>query len=192
MFNNPKDIPFAAGGVWALYYLVLIIPTLPRPRWQLVLKLGLACGLTLGVRVGGLLLLAYLGLLLSLFALWRALETRRVGVLFREGIVSGFRVFLPVVADRLSGDADLLAVGAARTDRQSALGARDLLAPGIPVPHAFAGHYVPAPICPGPICRCISCWRCRSSCCCCWSPSPFIALFAAVAQTSARSAATAS
>ena len=32
MFNNPKDIPFAAGGIWALYYLVLIIPSLPRPR----------------------------------------------------------------------------------------------------------------------------------------------------------------
>ena len=97
-FNNPKDIPFAAGSIWALYYLVLIIPSLPRPRWQLVLKLGLACGLTLGVRVGGLLLFGYLGMLLSVFALWRALETRRVGVLFRDGIISGFRVFIPVVA----------------------------------------------------------------------------------------------
>ena len=98
MFNNPKDIPFAAGSIWALYYLVLIIPSLPRPRWSLVLKLGLACGLTLGVRVGGLLLLAYLGMLLSLFALWRALETRHLSVLFRDGIVSGFRVFVPVIA----------------------------------------------------------------------------------------------
>ncbi len=98
MFNNPKDIPFAAGAVWALYYIVAIIPTLPRPRWQLVAKLGLACGLTLGVRVGGLLLFAYLGMLLSLFALWRALETRRVGVLFRDGLVSGVRVFIPVIA----------------------------------------------------------------------------------------------
>ena len=98
MFNNPKDIPFAAGSIWALYYLVLIIPSLPRPRWSLVLKLGLACGLTLGVRVGGLLLFAYLGMLLGLFALWRALETRHLSVLFRDGIVSGFRVFIPVVA----------------------------------------------------------------------------------------------
>jgi len=98
MFNNPKDIPFAAGAVWALYYLVLIIPSLPRPRWQLVVKLGLACGLTLGVRVGGLLLFGYLGLLLTLFALWRALETRHVGAFFRDGIVSGFRVFIPVIA----------------------------------------------------------------------------------------------
>ena len=31
MFNNPKDIPFAVGGVWASYYMVRILPTLPRP-----------------------------------------------------------------------------------------------------------------------------------------------------------------
>jgi hypothetical protein len=98
MFNNPKDIPFAAGSIWALYYIVSIIPALPRPKISLVAKLGLACGLTLGVRVGGLLLFAYLGMLLSVFALWRALETRRVSVLFRDGLVSGMRVFLPVVA----------------------------------------------------------------------------------------------
>ena len=98
MFNNPKDIPFAAGSIWALHYLVLIIPGLPRPRWSLVLKLGLACGLTLGVRVGGLLLFGYLGMLLSLFALWRALETRHLSVLFRDGMVSGLRIFIPVVA----------------------------------------------------------------------------------------------
>ena len=40
-------------------------------------KLGIAAGLTLGVRVGGLLIFGYLGLLLLLFALWRWLETRR-------------------------------------------------------------------------------------------------------------------
>ena len=67
MFNNPKDIPFAVGMVWALYYIVRIVPELPRPRWSLVVKLGLACGLALGVRVGGLLLFGYLGLLLLSF-----------------------------------------------------------------------------------------------------------------------------
>jgi hypothetical protein len=98
MFNNPKDIPFAAGSVWALYYLVQIVPTLPRPRWTTVAKLGLACGLTLAVRIGGLLLLAYIGMLLGLFAVWRSLETRRVSILFREGLLCGARVFLPALA----------------------------------------------------------------------------------------------
>src|SRR5260370_9630931 len=53
MFNNPKDIPFAVGGVWASYYMVRILPALPRPKLRLLVKLGLAIGLALGVRIGG-------------------------------------------------------------------------------------------------------------------------------------------
>jgi hypothetical protein len=97
MFNNPKDIPFAAGAVWAIYYLVLLLPELPRPRSALILKLGLACGLTLGVRVGGLLLIAYLGLLLALYGLWRGVETRRVKVFLAEGAACFWRAFVPVI-----------------------------------------------------------------------------------------------
>jgi hypothetical protein len=96
MFNNPKDIPFAVGMTWATYYLVRIIPELPRPRWSLLVKLGLAAGLALGVRVGGLLLLGYLGLLLLLFVLWRGLETRRLGSVVAESWTCFWRVLLPV------------------------------------------------------------------------------------------------
>src|SRR5215471_9193828 len=56
MFNNPKDIPFAAGVVWATYYMVRIIPTLPRPPPLLVAKQGVVIGASMGVRIGGLLL----------------------------------------------------------------------------------------------------------------------------------------
>jgi hypothetical protein len=97
MFNNPKDIPFAAGAVWSMYFLVRVLPELPRPRLALVLQLGLACGLTLGVRVGGLLLLGYLGLLLGLYTLWRGVETRQVKTFFAEGVLCAYRVFLPVL-----------------------------------------------------------------------------------------------
>jgi hypothetical protein len=97
MFNNPKDIPFAVGAVWAIYYLVLLLPELPRPRSALVLKLGLACGLTLGVRVGGLLLITYLGLLLALYVVWRGVETRQIKVFLAEGAVCFWRAFVPVV-----------------------------------------------------------------------------------------------
>ena len=95
MFNNPKDIPFAAGSVWAIYYLVRLLPALPRPRPDLIAKLGIACGLTLGVRVGGLLLLAYVGLALGLYALWRGLETRQVKIFAAEGAQCLGRVLLP-------------------------------------------------------------------------------------------------
>jgi hypothetical protein len=98
MFNNPKDVPFAAGMVWAVYYLVRLAPELPRPRWSLLARLGLAVGMALGIRVGGLLLLGYLGLLLGLSGLWRALAERRATVLASDGFRSLFGVLLPVTA----------------------------------------------------------------------------------------------
>jgi len=96
MFNNPKDIPFAAGCIWAIYYLVRLVPLLPRPPWRIVVKAGVAIGLAMGVRVGGLLLLCYLGLLLCLFGLWQAIAARRVRVLIEIGWTSLWRVFAPV------------------------------------------------------------------------------------------------
>ncbi|HVM78961.1 MAG TPA: glycosyltransferase family 39 protein [Stellaceae bacterium] len=96
MFNNPKDIPFAAGMVWGLYYLVLLLPELPRPRWSLLLRLGIAIGLTIGVRVGGLLLIGYLCLLLGLAGFWRALEQRSLRALLGDAALSVARVLLPV------------------------------------------------------------------------------------------------
>ena len=96
MFNNPKDIPFAVGGIWATYYMVRILPALPRPPWRLLVKMGLAIGLALGVRVGGLLFLCYLGLLLSLSALWQGLAARSLAAVVAAGATSLWRVLLPV------------------------------------------------------------------------------------------------
>src|SRR5439155_1350574 len=84
MFNNPKDIPFAVGMVWATYYMVRMVPALPRPPLGLLAKLGVAIGMTMGVRIGGLLLLCYLGLLLALNGGWRTIVARRPVLLSRE------------------------------------------------------------------------------------------------------------
>jgi Dolichyl-phosphate-mannose-protein mannosyltransferase len=96
MFNNPKDIPFAVGGVWATYYMVRILPSLPRPSWRLLVKMGLVIGLALGVRVGGLLFLCYLGLLLGLSTAWQGMAARRLSLLITTGLTSLWRVLLPV------------------------------------------------------------------------------------------------
>jgi hypothetical protein len=98
MFNNPKDIPFAVGGVWALYYMVRVLPALPRPPLRLLVKMGLAIGFALGVRVGGLLFLCYLGLLLTLSCLWQAVAARRLSVAFAVAWTSLWRVLLPVAS----------------------------------------------------------------------------------------------
>jgi hypothetical protein len=97
MFNNPKDIPFAVGMVWAIYYMVRIIPLLPRPKWSLVVKLGVATGMALGVRVGGLLIFCYLGLLLFCFVFWRSFETPSPRRILADGFASFWRVLLPTI-----------------------------------------------------------------------------------------------
>ncbi|MBV9374063.1 MAG: glycosyltransferase family 39 protein [Alphaproteobacteria bacterium] len=96
MFNNPKDIPFAVGMVWSTYYMVRIVPMLPRPDLATLAKLGTAIGMTMGVRIGGLLLIGYLGLLLVLDGVWRALAAKRIGVLVATVLSNFWRVFFPV------------------------------------------------------------------------------------------------
>src|SRR5439155_15365409 len=63
MFINPKDIPFAALYLLALYCFMLTYDALPRVPRRLLIASGVAAGLTMGVRVGGIVLLGYLGLL---------------------------------------------------------------------------------------------------------------------------------
>jgi hypothetical protein len=97
MFNNPKDIPFAVGVVWAIYYMVRIVPALPRPPIQLVAKLGVAIGMSMGVRIGGLLLLFYLGLLLAVDGVWRAVAAHGAVQLANNAWESFSRILVPVV-----------------------------------------------------------------------------------------------
>ena len=61
MFNNPKDIPFAAGIVWSIYYMVRLygLSVEKGPRRDVLIKLGVIFGLTLGIRVGGAMLFAF-------------------------------------------------------------------------------------------------------------------------------------
>lgn len=76
MFNNPKDMPFAVGYVWALYYeirILICMPAVPRREW---IKGSLALGAAMSVRIAGLLTLCYLFMLVGLWILWRAREAR--------------------------------------------------------------------------------------------------------------------
>ena len=68
MFNNPKDIPFATGYVWSLALLLRFLAAWPAVPVRLALLLGVVTGLSMGIRVGGVLLLGYL----AIAAVWRA------------------------------------------------------------------------------------------------------------------------
>lgn len=61
-FGNLKDIPFAAGYVAGIYFTLKFLKELPMPKWSSALWLGLAIAFTCSVRIGGLILFAYLGL----------------------------------------------------------------------------------------------------------------------------------
>ncbi|MEN8116966.1 MAG: phospholipid carrier-dependent glycosyltransferase [Bacteroidota bacterium] len=61
-FGNLKDIPFATGYAAGIYFILRFLKELPKPKWLTAIFLGLAIAFTCSVRIGGLLLFAYLGL----------------------------------------------------------------------------------------------------------------------------------
>jgi 4-amino-4-deoxy-L-arabinose transferase-like glycosyltransferase len=71
MFDHTKDIPFAAAMTGALYFLIRIGRELPRPRWQPVLLFGVLCGCALGMRVLGVFVVCYAGLVVIACSLIR-------------------------------------------------------------------------------------------------------------------------
>lgn len=60
MFFNPKDIPFAAAMTWSLYFLLKWGTQLPKPKISASVILGVAVGLTLAVRIGGMVVFGYI------------------------------------------------------------------------------------------------------------------------------------
>lgn len=89
-FNNPKDVPFAAGYIWGLYFVAQIVVAHERSPLECLrlltstkfcVQLGLVLGLGMSVRVGGALLVGYLVLALGVVAL----DRRRVGLRWLPG-----------------------------------------------------------------------------------------------------------
>jgi len=63
---NPKDIPFAAGYIMALYNMVVVLDRISSPRrWNLI-GLAVGLGIALGTRAGGLLSFGIFGLFAGL------------------------------------------------------------------------------------------------------------------------------
>lgn len=95
MFNNPKDIPFGAAMMWALYYIARAGRQWPRISLATTVKLGLAIGVTLGMRIGGVIIFIYLAAALAGYLLlgrdWRpaALARALVPVVTRALIPAG-------------------------------------------------------------------------------------------------------
>ena len=61
-FGNLKDIPFATGYLAGVLFIIRFLKELPQPKWKTAILLGLSIAFTCSVRIGGLILFAYLGL----------------------------------------------------------------------------------------------------------------------------------
>jgi hypothetical protein len=68
MFNHTKDIPFAAAMIGATFFLLRIARRLPSPRGSDLVAFGLLGGAALGIRILGLLLVAYAAFAILLYA----------------------------------------------------------------------------------------------------------------------------
>ena len=58
--NNPKDIPLAAGYIMAIYFIIRFFERFPDANWKDYLWVILSIGITINVRVAGILLIPYL------------------------------------------------------------------------------------------------------------------------------------
>ncbi len=65
--NNHKDIPFATGFIMAVYYLMVWLNHLPKPKFRDFLWLIISIGLVCSVRIGGIIVVAFTGLFLGIY-----------------------------------------------------------------------------------------------------------------------------
>ncbi len=83
-FNNPKDVPFAMAYIFTIYYIIRFLQQFPKPTKKTVFYLALGIAMAISVRIGGLLLLAYLVMFIGIYFLF----TSKVKSLFSaENIV---------------------------------------------------------------------------------------------------------
>ncbi|MCQ2278333.1 MAG: phospholipid carrier-dependent glycosyltransferase [Bacteroidales bacterium] len=66
-FNNPKDIPLAAGVIMSIYYIMMFFRQASEagrklPKWSTMIMLVLSLALAISIRIGGLIIIGYFGL----------------------------------------------------------------------------------------------------------------------------------
>lgn len=95
-FINPKDAPLAALAMLALYYVIRLAHEYPSPRWTTAMKAGLAFGMAMGVRVGGLVLFGPLAVGLTLVVIigwWQIGMRASLKPMLWLGLQVGFLIF---------------------------------------------------------------------------------------------------
>ncbi|MBQ9639672.1 MAG: hypothetical protein IJV22_08980 [Bacteroidales bacterium] len=71
-FNNPKDIPLAAAVTMAIYYTLMFFRQAPKPKWSTMAMLAFSIAFAISIRIGGLIIIGYMGLWGVLWMCYRA------------------------------------------------------------------------------------------------------------------------
>jgi tetratricopeptide (TPR) repeat protein len=77
-FGNLKDIPFATGYMAGIYMITRYLKELPKPEWKTAILLGAAIAFTSSVRIGGVILFAYLALFGTLYFIVKPFELKHI------------------------------------------------------------------------------------------------------------------
>lgn len=77
-FGNLKDIPFATGYLAGILMTIRFLREMPSPKWKTTIWLAIAIAFTCSVRIGGLILFAYLGLFLLIYFVLKPFELKQI------------------------------------------------------------------------------------------------------------------
>jgi len=92
---NPKDLPFAFGYAFALFFMLRFLNQLPAPAWKTAAGLIAGIAISINVRIGGILLLAYLLMFIPLF--WFYFSALRKNAAFNNSALSKLAVKAVVI-----------------------------------------------------------------------------------------------
>lgn len=66
-FNDLKDVSFAMAMLWGIYAIIVYLQEFPKPKISTFILLGASIAFAISVRIGGLLLIPYLGMFSVLY-----------------------------------------------------------------------------------------------------------------------------
>ncbi len=89
-FSNPKDAPFAATYALALYAMIIWLKNIENLKWKHTILMGLAVALCISIRIGGLLLVAYMVLFFAV-TVWQnnLRKTKAFSISIKHLLVAG-------------------------------------------------------------------------------------------------------
>lgn len=97
-FNNPKDTPFAASYILGLYAMIIWLKNIEKPTWKHTILMGLAIALCISIRIGGMLLVMYLGLFYIVMVWQKKLyKDKKLSATIKHLVVAGIVAYVGAI-----------------------------------------------------------------------------------------------